>query len=39
VTHVHQAETDTRLLTRKTLWHWRGIARFVRKHPERLKAL
>ena len=39
VVHAHQAETDKRLLTRKTLWHWRGIARFVRKHPERLKAL
>ena len=24
------------LLTRRTLWHWRGIVRFVRKHPERL---
>ena len=23
----------------RTLWHWRGILRFVRKHPERLKAL
>ena len=30
--------TDTRWLTRRTLWHWRGIARFVRKHPERLRA-
>jgi N-acetylglucosaminyl-diphospho-decaprenol L-rhamnosyltransferase len=39
VTHVHQAETDRKLLTRQTLWHWRSIARFVRKHPERLKAL
>jgi N-acetylglucosaminyl-diphospho-decaprenol L-rhamnosyltransferase len=38
VVHVHQADTDRRLLTRRTLWHWRGIARFVRKHPERLKA-
>jgi N-acetylglucosaminyl-diphospho-decaprenol L-rhamnosyltransferase len=37
--HVHQAETDKKLLTRRTLWHWRGIARFVRKHPERLRAL
>ena len=36
VRHEHQAETDTRWLTRRTLWHWRGIARFVRKHPERL---
>jgi N-acetylglucosaminyl-diphospho-decaprenol L-rhamnosyltransferase len=37
--HTHQAVTDRKLLTRQTLWHWRGIARFVRKHPERLKAL
>ena len=39
VRHDHQAVTDRRLLTRRTLWHWRGIARFVRKHPERLRAL
>jgi GT2 family glycosyltransferase len=39
VEHAHQAVTDRRLLTRRTLWHWRGILRFVRKHPERLKAL
>ena len=39
VMHTHQAVTDRRLLTRRTLWHWRGIARFVRKHPERLKSL
>jgi GT2 family glycosyltransferase len=39
VRHEHQAETDHRLLTRRTLWHWRGVARFVRKHPERLRAL
>jgi hypothetical protein len=39
VVHAHQAVTDRRILTRRTLWHWRGIARFVRKHPERLKAL
>ena len=38
VAHEHKAETDTRWLTRRTLWHWRGIARFVRKHPERLRA-
>ena len=37
--HAHAAVTDRSLLTRRTLWHWRGIARFVRKHPERLKAL
>lgn len=39
VTHVHRAETDRRLVTRRTLWHWAGILRFVRKHPERLRAL
>jgi N-acetylglucosaminyl-diphospho-decaprenol L-rhamnosyltransferase len=38
VRHEHQAETDKRWLTRRTLWHWAGIARFVRKHPERLRA-
>jgi GT2 family glycosyltransferase len=39
VTHVHAAVSDKRFLTRHTLWHWRGIARFVRKHPERLRSL
>jgi GT2 family glycosyltransferase len=39
VTHSYAAEIDRRLLSRRTLWHWRGIVRFVRKHPERLKAL
>jgi N-acetylglucosaminyl-diphospho-decaprenol L-rhamnosyltransferase len=38
VMHRYAAEIDHRLLTRRTLWHWRGIARFVRKHPERLRA-
>ena len=39
VSHAHAAVTDHKFLTRQTLWHWRGILRFVRKHPERLKAL
>jgi N-acetylglucosaminyl-diphospho-decaprenol L-rhamnosyltransferase len=39
VQHEHKAVTDRRWLTRQTLWHWAGIARFVRKHPERLRAL
>ena len=39
VEHEHQAVTDRRFFTRQTLWHWRGILRFVRKHPERLRAL
>jgi GT2 family glycosyltransferase len=38
VEHEHRAVTDRSLLTRRTLWHWRGILRFVRKHPERLLA-
>jgi GT2 family glycosyltransferase len=39
VTHHHQAVTDRSFFTRRTLWHLRSIARFVRKHPERLRAL
>jgi N-acetylglucosaminyl-diphospho-decaprenol L-rhamnosyltransferase len=39
VRHTHAAATDRRFLTRRTLWHWRSILRFVRKHPERLRAL
>jgi hypothetical protein len=39
VRHAHAAVTDNRFLTRQTLWHWRSIARFVRKHPERLRRL
>lgn len=38
VEHEHQAVTDRRFFTRRTLWHWQGILRFVRKHPERLFA-
>jgi GT2 family glycosyltransferase len=37
VRHEWKRETDRRFLTRRTLWHWRGIARFVRKHPETLR--
>jgi GT2 family glycosyltransferase len=39
VVHAHAAVTDARFLTRRTLWHWRGILRFVRTHPDRLLAL
>ena len=39
VRHRHAAVTDRHFATRHTLWHWRGILRFVRKHPERLRAL
>jgi GT2 family glycosyltransferase len=37
--HHHQAVTDRRFLTRRTLWHWRSILRYVRKHPESLRLL
>jgi N-acetylglucosaminyl-diphospho-decaprenol L-rhamnosyltransferase len=39
VRHRWDALTDQRFWTCRTLWHWRGIVRFVRKHPERLRAL
>ena len=39
VTHASAAVIDKRFLTRHTLWHARGVLRFVRKHPERLLAL
>jgi N-acetylglucosaminyl-diphospho-decaprenol L-rhamnosyltransferase len=39
VEHRHAALSDRRFLTKHTLWHWRSIFRFVRKHPERLRAL
>ena len=39
VRHGYDRASDRRFLTRRTLWHWRGILRFVRKHPERLRAL
>jgi GT2 family glycosyltransferase len=39
VRHRWDAVTDHRFWTRRTLWHWRGVLRFVRKHPERLRAL
>jgi GT2 family glycosyltransferase len=39
VNHEWKRQTDARFLTRRTLWHWRGIARFVRKHPETLARL
>ena len=39
VTHAYAAVIDQRFLSRHTLWHARGMARFVRKHPERLLAL
>jgi GT2 family glycosyltransferase len=39
VHHDYAAVIDKRFLSRHTLWHLRGMARFVRKHPERLLAL
>jgi GT2 family glycosyltransferase len=39
VEHAYAAVIDERFLTRRTLWHLRGMLRFVRKHPERLREL
>jgi N-acetylglucosaminyl-diphospho-decaprenol L-rhamnosyltransferase len=39
VHHDYAAVIDKRFLSRHTLWHLRGMARFLRKHPERLLAL
>jgi GT2 family glycosyltransferase len=36
VAHEYAAVIDKRFLSRHTLWHARGMARFVHKHPERL---
>jgi len=36
VRHRWDALTDQKLLTRRTLWHWRSVLRFARKHPESL---
>ncbi len=38
VRHDYAAVIDRRFLSRHTLWHLRGMARFLRKHPERLKS-
>lgn len=37
VTHRWDAFTDKQFLTRRTLWHWRSVLRYARKHPETLK--
>jgi GT2 family glycosyltransferase len=39
VIHRSSAVTDRRFLTPHTWWHMQSIARFVRKHPETLRAL
>jgi N-acetylglucosaminyl-diphospho-decaprenol L-rhamnosyltransferase len=36
VRHRWDRLTDERFLTRRTLWHWRSVLRYVRKHPETL---
>ena len=38
VRHDYAAVIDRRFATRRTLWHWQGMLRFVRKHPESLRA-
>ena len=38
VRHEYAAVIDRKFLSRHTLWHARGMLRFVRKHPERLFA-
>jgi len=39
VTHEWAQVIDRTFLSRHTLWHLRSMLRFVRKHPERLRAL
>ena len=39
VVHAYAAVIDKRFASRHTLWHLRGMLRFLRKHPERLLAL
>jgi hypothetical protein len=34
VRHAYAAVIDRTFVSRHTLWHLRGMARFVRKHPE-----
>ncbi len=39
VGHAYAAVIDSTFRSRHTIWHARGMARFLRKHPERLLAL
>jgi GT2 family glycosyltransferase len=39
VQHRLEEVTLNRFFTRRTIWHWRGMLRFVMKHPERLRVL
>jgi GT2 family glycosyltransferase len=38
VEHAYDAAIDRTFLSRRTLWHARAMLRFLRKHPERLRA-
>lgn len=38
VRHRWDAASDRAFWSRRTLWHWRSVLRFARKHPERLRA-
>jgi N-acetylglucosaminyl-diphospho-decaprenol L-rhamnosyltransferase len=37
--HEWQRESDRRFVSQASWWHTRGMIRFLRKHPERLRAL
>jgi hypothetical protein len=37
VTQLAAQVFDRRFLTRRTLWHWHSILRFVRNHPESVR--
>ena len=39
VQHAYAAVIDRKFLSRHTLWYLRGMARFIRKHPERMLSL
>jgi GT2 family glycosyltransferase len=39
VVHRYAAAIDTRFFDRRNLWHLRSMIRFVRRHPERLRAI
>jgi GT2 family glycosyltransferase len=39
VKHEYAAVIDRSFWSRHTLWHLRGMLRFVRKHPERLRTI
>jgi GT2 family glycosyltransferase len=38
VVHAYDAAIDRTFFSRRTLWHARAMLRFLRKHPERLRA-